>query len=56
MSNKKILKVYYLLILKEYKEKNLKKNSAVHDRIIDIIKVIGKRGLSIRGKNNGAAY
>lgn len=41
---------------KRVQREEVKKNRAVLDRIIEVIKVIGKRGLSIRGKNNEAAY
>ncbi|KAL4088595.1 hypothetical protein QTP88_023684 [Uroleucon formosanum] len=34
----------------------VKKRRQVHDRIINVIKLIGKCGLSIRGKRNEAAY
>lgn len=41
---------------KRIQREEVKKNRAVLERIIEVIKVIGKRGLSIRGKNNEAAY
>jgi len=37
---------------KRIQREEFKKNRAVLERIIEVIKVIGKRGLSIRGKNN----
>jgi hypothetical protein len=36
--------------------KKLKKNRLVLERIIEVIKIIGKQGLSVRGKRNEAAY
>ncbi|XP_025194264.1 uncharacterized protein LOC112593893 [Melanaphis sacchari] len=41
---------------KRIQREEVKKNRAVLERIIEVIKVIGKRGLSIRSKNNEAAY
>ncbi|KAL4089590.1 hypothetical protein QTP88_024603 [Uroleucon formosanum] len=35
---------------------NIKKNRQIFERIIAVIKLIGKRGLSYRGKRNEAAY
>jgi len=45
-----------LVYQKRMQREEIKKNGAVLERIIEVIKVIGKRGLSIRGKNNEAAY
>lgn len=41
---------------KRLQREEVKKCRQVLDRIINVIKLIGKRGLSIRGKSNEAAY
>lgn len=38
------------------RREEVKKNRQVLERIIEVCKVIGKRGLSVRGKRNEAAY
>ncbi|KAF0761538.1 Uncharacterized protein FWK35_00010105 [Aphis craccivora] len=37
-------------------KQNIKKNRQIFERIISVVKLIGKRGLSYRGKNNEGAY
>jgi len=34
----------------------VKKNRQILERIIEVIKILGKRGLSVRAKRNEAAY
>jgi len=38
------------------KQLEIQKNREILERIIETIKIIGKRGLSFRGKRNEAAY
>lgn len=42
--------------LNDIAKQNIKKNRQIFERIIAVVKLIGKRGLSYRGKNNEAAY
>lgn len=45
-----------LFYLKQSRRLEIKNNRLIMERVIDVIKLIGKRGLSYRGKDAEAAY